>query len=39
MIMEKNPWKVNLNGILNDWNRIFVELQNCYLNRKLYLSF
>ena len=36
---EKNPWKVNLNGILNDWNGISVELQNCYLNIKVYLSF
>ena len=35
----KNPWKVNLNGILNDWDRISVELQNFHLKIKVYFSF
>ena len=35
----KNPWKVNLNEILNDWNQISGKLQNCDLNIKVYFSF
>ena len=35
----KNPWKVNLNGILNDWDRISVKLQNFHLKIKVYFSF
>ena len=35
----KTPWKVNLNGILNDWNQISGKLQNCDLNIKVYFSF
>ena len=38
-VSGKTPWKVNLNGILNDWNQISGKLQNFDLKIKIYLSF
>ena len=38
-VRRKTPWKVNLNGILNDWDRISGQLQNSDLKIKVKLSF